>query len=152
MTCTNPAIFDEVEIRPEQKLFIPWGTQVEWMNTLSQIDIGIAPIHREYDQRRSWRSVLEYMLMKIPWIASEGYPYHELSSYGWLVQNNPYAWERVLVDMVEHLDDYRNEVAGEPYLTGLCKDIDDNIEQVLSIYHAALNNLTAGVNSQNVTG
>jgi len=152
ITCTNQAVFDEMKIRQEQKVFVPWGTTAEWLRTLAQIDIGLAPIQGEYGQRRSWRSVLEYMLMKIPWVASEGYPYHDLASYGWLVQNNPDAWARILSDMIEHLDDYRNEAAGEPYLSGLGKDLDDNIDQVLSIYHGALNNLTAGVNSQNVTG
>ena len=92
------------------------------------------------------------MLMKIPWIASEGYPYHDLAPYGWLVQNTPHAWGRILSDMVDHLDDYRSEAGGEPYLSALGKDLDDNIEQVLSTYYAALNNLTAGVNSQNATG
>ena len=134
-----------LEISPEQKKYVPWRSTRSWLGCLAQIDIGLAPLAGEFDQRQGWRSVLEYILMKIPWAASEGFPYHDLSSYGWLVKDDPDAWESVILNMVDHLDDYRNEAAGEPYLFGLSQDIDDNINQVLSIYQSALNDMAAGV-------
>ena len=82
------------------------------------------------------------MVMKIPWVASESSAYQELKSYGWLVKNDPEVWERLLIDMVDHMSDYKNEAAGEPYLFGIGQSIDENINRVISlyenIYHKAL--------------
>lgn len=74
------------------------------------------------------------MVMKIPWVASEGNAYQEMKRFGWLVKNNPEAWERILIDMVDHISDYKNEAAGEPYLFGIGQNIDENINRVTSLY------------------
>ena len=114
----------------------PWIPYSKWANHLSLFDIGLAPLHGEYDERRSWIKVLEYMVMKIPWVASEGPAYQELRSYGWLVKNVASAWEWVLLDMIDHLDEYRKEAAGHPYFFGIGQNIDDNIDRVLAAYGA----------------
>ncbi len=74
------------------------------------------------------------MVMKIPWVASEGSAYQELKRFGWLVKNTPEAWERIFLDMVDHITDYKREAAGEPYLFGIGQNIDENVNQVISIY------------------
>lgn len=135
LICGNDRrILEYLPIPPEQKLYHPWVPHNEWPRVLAKMDIGLAPLHGAYDERRSWIKVLEYMVMKIPWVASEGPAYAEQRRYGWLVKNNPSAWERVLLDVIDHLDEYKLEAAGEPYLFGIAQSIDENIEKVLSIY------------------
>jgi len=129
-------IFEQLPLPPEQKIYHPWVPYPEWPQVLAKFDIGLAPLHGPYDERRSWIKVLEYMVMKIPWVASEGPAYNELRPYGWLVKNTASAWERVLMDMVDHLDDYRAEAAREPYLFGLGQSVDENIDKVIATYAA----------------
>ncbi|MEN6300574.1 MAG: glycosyltransferase [Anaerolineaceae bacterium] len=143
MICGNDRrVYDLLQIPARQKILQPWVSYSDWPGILSKFDIGLAPLSGEYDERRSWIKVLEYMVMKIPWVASESSAYQELKSYGWLVKNDPEVWERLLIDMVDHMSDYKNEAAGEPYLFGIGQSIDENINRVISlyenIYHKAL--------------
>jgi glycosyltransferase involved in cell wall biosynthesis len=127
-------IFEQLPLPPEQKIFHPWVHYQDWPQVLANFDIGLAPLHGPYDERRSWIKVLEYMVMKIPWVASEGPAYSELRPYGWLVKNSTSGWERVLLDMIDHIDDYRAEAAREPYLFGLGQSIDENIDKMIATY------------------
>jgi hypothetical protein len=71
---------------------------------------------------------------KTPWVASNGAAYRELKSLGWFVENDPIAWTRILLDIVDHLDDYKNEAGQAAYLFGLGQSYDENIHQVISTY------------------
>lgn len=127
-------IHERLGIAQNQCILRPWVTIDRWPQELAHYDIGIAPLHGSYDDRRSWIKVLEYSVMKIPWVASDRPPYHEFSSYGWTVNNTSKAWERVLLDMVDHIDDHREEAARDAYLFGISKGIDGNIEKIISTY------------------
>lgn len=127
-------VFEQLPLPEGQKILHPWVPYTEWPRQLAKFDIGLAPLHGPYDERRSWIKVLEYLVMKIPWIASDGPAYADLRSYGWLVKNTPAAWERVLLDMVDHLDDYRQEAAREPYLFGISQAIDANVDKLIATY------------------
>lgn len=145
MICGNDRrIFDRLPLPAEQKILHPWVPYEKWPKVLAKFDIGLAPLQGAYDERRSWIKVLEYMVMKIPWVASGGPAYNELRPYGWLVENTSDAWERVLLDVIDHLDEYKAEAAREPYLFGISQGIDENVGKVLDIYttisHRAFSN------------
>jgi glycosyltransferase involved in cell wall biosynthesis len=129
-------IYNKIPLPQEQKILAPWVPYSQWPNQLAQFDIGIAPLYGKYDDRRSWIKVLEYMVLKIPWVASESPAYQDLRPNGWLVKNNPSAWERVLLDMVDHLDDYKAEAARGPYLFGLSQGIVENVDKLIDTYTA----------------
>jgi glycosyltransferase involved in cell wall biosynthesis len=139
MICGDRRVFDKLALPKTQSIFQPWVSPDDWPDVLANFDIGLAPLSGPYDERRSWIKVLEYMVMKIPWIASDNSAYHSLRSYGWLVQNNSAAWERVLLDMVDHIQAYKNDAAGDPYLFGIGQNIEENIENVLSTYATIAN-------------
>jgi hypothetical protein len=130
----NQRVFDQLPIPDGQKILHPRVPYTEWPQVLAKFDLGLAPLHGPYDERRSWIKVLEYMVMKIPWAASEGPAYGELRPYGWLVKNTVSGWERVLLDMVDHLDDYRAEAGREPYLFGIGQGVDENVDRVIATY------------------
>ena len=127
-------VFDQLPLPPDQKILAPWVRYADWPSQLARFDIGLAPLHGAYDDRRSWIKVLEYMVMKIPWVASDSPAYDELRPYGRLVKNTPGAWEQRLLDMVDHLDDYKDQAAQEPYLFGLNQAIDENVDKVVATY------------------
>jgi hypothetical protein len=129
-------ILEQLPIPAGQLIHQPWRPYREWPSVLSYFDIGLAPLSGDYDERRSWIKVLEYLVMKIPWVASDGPAYADLRPYGWLVHNETSAWERVLLDMVDHLDAYRQEAAGAPYLYGISQSIDENLERIVELYSA----------------
>lgn len=126
--------FDALPLPAEQKIFQPWVPQTDWARALAWFDIGLAPLYGDYDERRSRKKVLEYMVMKIPWVASEGSPYRDLRSFGWLVSNTANAWERVLLDMIDHLKDYKSEAGRDAYIYGLSQNVDENLDRLLATY------------------
>lgn len=132
--CGDERVFALLDIPAAQKQFQPWVSYAQWPQQLATFDIGIAPLCGPYDQRRSWIKVMEYMLMKIPWIASDGPAYRSLRSYGWLVQNKAAAWERILFDMVDHLTGHKAEAAQDPFLFSLSQSVDQNVEKIVALY------------------
>lgn len=132
--CGARSVYDQLDVPQEQKIFHPWVNYADWPQVLSTFDIGVAPLFGEYDHRRSWIKALEYMVMKIPWVASESPAYNDLRGYGWMVKNTPGAWERVLLDMVDNLSAYKKEAAGEAYVFSIGQNIDENIDAVLATY------------------
>lgn len=135
---SDPRVLDRLPIPPEQIILAPCVPYARWPGQLAQFDIGLAPLFGAYDDRRSWTSVLEYLVMKIPWVASDSPAYDELRPYGWLVKHMPGAWERLLLDMVDHLDDCKMEAARGPYLFGLSQAIDDNVDKIIATYAAII--------------
>ena len=127
-------IFDDLPLPAGQKILQPWVPYSEWPQVLSRFDIGIAPLYGPYDERRSWIKVLEYMVMKIPWAASDGPAYSDLRPFGWLVSNTAGAWERLLLDMVDHLDEYRQNTVQDAYLYALAQSVDENVEKIVETY------------------
>jgi hypothetical protein len=78
------------------------------------------------------------MVMKIPWIGSDLPLHRDLARFGWMVQNTPAAWERALLEVVDHLEVYRSEATGESFLYALGQDVNENISKVLAAYATIL--------------
>jgi len=121
-----------------QKKVLPASPVEEWPRLLAQFDLGIAPADREHGSRSGWQRALEYMVMKIPWVGSDLPLHRELARFGWMVQNTSPAWERALLEVVDHLDVYRSEATGEPFLFALGQDVNENISKVLAAYASIL--------------
>ncbi len=109
-----------------------------WPRQLASLDLGLAPANAEEGTRCGRKSVLEYMAVKVPWIASDVQPFRELRGFGWLVQNSPQAWTHALLEVVRHLEAYRREAAGEAFLYALGQDARENIDKITAIYTGVL--------------
>ena len=127
----------KADIPPHQLIETAIPAYDAWPRILAGFDLGLAPLG-DTGLRSGWQRVLEYMVMKVPWIGSDQSPYRELSRFGWLVQNTPDAWERGLLEVVDHLDAYRAEAAGEPFLFALGQDVNENITKILAGYASVL--------------
>jgi glycosyltransferase involved in cell wall biosynthesis len=135
LLCTSDTrLLNAIDLPSEQVTWRPWVPFAEWPGLLASFDIGIAPLYGDYDQRRCWTQALEYMIQRIPWVASAGPVFQDLAQYGWLVNPQPKAWERVLLDIVDHLDEYRLEAERDAYLFALSQSIDENIDKVMDTY------------------
>lgn len=110
----------------------------EWIKELPGIDVGLVPIIGDFDQRQPDRSVLEYMVMKIPWIASHGSAFHELAVYGSIVENTKENWKHAIEEMIVNYDAYKTNAEHEPYLFGIERSIDENIHHTLALYEKIL--------------
>ncbi|HEY9077929.1 MAG TPA: hypothetical protein VIO61_15450 [Anaerolineaceae bacterium] len=134
MICGDPRVFEAIPLPREQKIFQAWVPAQEWPRVLANFDIGLAPLAGSYDERRSWIKVMEYMVMKIPFAASDNVAYQELRPYGRLVKNTADEWETTLLEMIDQIDGYRADAAGEPYLFALSQGIDENVDKMINIY------------------
>jgi glycosyltransferase involved in cell wall biosynthesis len=132
-------IFDLLPFPENRKTLLPWVSNSQWSQVLSKFDIGLAPLHGPFDDRRSWFKVLEYMVMKIPWVGSAGSAHFEIGDYGLLINNHPDVWERVLLDIIDNLHEYKLEASRLPYLFGISQSIDENVEKLIVTYQNVMN-------------
>jgi hypothetical protein len=128
-----------LDIPPSQVIKYPSSLLEEWANILPKLDIGLAPLYGDYDLRSSWINLLEFMVSKIPWIASDLASFRPLSSYGTLVQNSPCDWETATLNVIDQIGAYRKKAAGEPFLFALSQDVNENIDKVLKLYISIIN-------------
>ena len=135
MICANdPALLDSFPVPAAQLIHQPFVAVDEWPHVLSRFDIGLAPLHGRYDDRRSWIKVLEYLVMRIPWIASNAPPYAMFGDYGLLVENSAESWLGALRELVENIGKYRERARGEAYQYGAAQDIDLNVSSIINLY------------------
>ncbi|MHC1782812.1 MAG: hypothetical protein AB9891_08665 [Anaerolineaceae bacterium] len=135
MICVDqPEEIEDLGIPSDQLILKQRNVISNWPDPLTLMDIGLIPSGGIYDQRGGAGTVLEYLVMKIPWIASIGHVLHEQRLFGWQVENLPEAWQRILIEMVDHIDDYRLEASLTPYLYGLAQSLDENIFHTIETY------------------
>jgi hypothetical protein len=139
--CDRPEIISQLGLPKEKVMVFPIHSNQDWINSLSWIDIGLLPLSGEYDQRLSARTILEHLVLKNPWVASQGPAFHDFRPYGRLVDNKSDTWRIILLDMIDHFPEYKVEAAEAPYLFGLGLSIEENIHNVIGIYAKITNNL-----------
>lgn len=122
-----------------QRIVSPLTAAGQWADLLLQLDLGLAPAHGEYDLRLGRIGLLELMISKIPWIASDQPSFRELTRYGRLVQNTAVAWEAALLKAVDNLEALKRRAAGEPFLYALSQDVHENVGKILKLYAGILN-------------
>lgn len=111
----------------------------EWVDILRKLDVGILPLCGDYDLRLGRISLLEFMISKTPWLASDQPALRELARYGRLVQNSPDAWEAAILRAVDNIVVLQKRAAGEPFLFALSQDVNENIDRVLKLFTHILN-------------
>lgn len=74
----------------------PWQTLDGWATSVRGFDIGLAPLHGDYDARRSNLKVLEYGLAEVPYAATRSVPYLDDSSPGGILVDRPTHWVEIL--------------------------------------------------------
>ncbi len=120
---------------PEGRYCLADDVSVEgWPGFLSKMDVGLLPVAGGYALRNSWLRAVEFMALKIPWLASDLPPYREVGRFGLLVPHGERYWQTALFEVLSKLNHYRDEAAGEPFLFALSQDIQENVEKILSAY------------------
>jgi glycosyltransferase involved in cell wall biosynthesis len=110
---------------------LPWAKYDQWPEILRKFSVGIAPLSGAYDDNRSPIKILDYMLMGIPWIATNAKPYHAFAEYGTLVENRAKTWEAAL-DKVLHEPDMEQVKRAREF--ALTFDVDLHVQELVDIY------------------
>lgn len=124
--------FDMLEV--DRKMFQPYVPAEQWTSLLKTLDIGLAPLAGEYDKRRSWIKVLEYLALKIPWVASNYPTYDELKPYGLMTENGSKNWEYALSEMIDNYATYQEKANTIGYEFALTQSSDNNIRNTIAWY------------------
>ena len=139
-------VFLENDIKPGSSSACPVQLETQfqycsedWANILPGLNIGLVPIYGNYDLRLGYYDLLEFMISKIPWIASGKPSYDRISQYGQWIENTPYAWENAILNTIDQLEVYQREAEEEPFLFALSQGVDANIEKILKIYGSIIN-------------
>jgi hypothetical protein len=130
----HPEAIGTINLPANRTEVIDWNDQGGWYRQLGRIDIGLSPMIGELEQRNGCSSILEFMALKIPWIASQGPAVYDYQSYGWIVENTPESWLKAAVETVDYLDDYRAEARVAPYLFALSKSLEENVQTIVDTY------------------
>jgi hypothetical protein len=128
-----------LDIEPSQMIFHSSNLFEEWVNILMKVHLGLVPIYGDYDLRLGRINLLEFMVSKIPWIASNQPAFREFSRFGRLVANSTDAWETGIQKVLDHIDELGHWAAGEPFLFALSQDVNENIDKVLKLFTYILN-------------
>lgn len=135
-------IYDKLKVPEGQKELTPWVPYGEWPEILASYDIGLAPMEGDYDARRSWVKVLEYMAVKVPWLASRSPAYQDLAHYGTLVQNTTEAWEQALLELVDNHKEHQKRAGGKPYQFALSQNAVNHVDQMVETFSSLINSST----------
>jgi len=128
-------VYDNIEIPEDRKIFHGFVPYEQWPALVSNFDIGLAPLAGEYDKRRSWIKPLEYMLLKIPWLASDIGSYDEIREYGRLVKNRYDIWETVLLETINNLgSEENNERINRAYEFAIKQDTFLNVNNIINTF------------------
>ncbi len=128
-----------LNIDPSQMVLQPSNLFNEWVNILLKVDLGLIPIYGDYDLGLGRINLLEFMVSKIPWIASSQPAFREFSRFGRLVANSSDAWETAILKVMDNINDLQLWAAGEPFLFALSQDVNENIDKVLKLFTYILN-------------
>jgi len=124
-------IFEILEVKDDQKLFSPYVPYDQWASLLKTLDIGLCPLAGEYDKRRSWIKALEYMAVKVPWIASTYPTYDELHDYGLMTENGYRGWEDSISKMIEEYPKYQELAETKAYDFAMSQSAYIKMEEVI---------------------
>jgi hypothetical protein len=104
MICGNdPRIYEQLPVPFDQRRQFAGVPPQDWPKVVKTFDIGVAPLHGFYDQRRSWIKGLEYGLAGTPWIGASGEPYRDLADVGTLIDPGVDSWYYALDRMIGNL-------------------------------------------------
>jgi glycosyltransferase involved in cell wall biosynthesis len=98
-------VFDLLDVK--NKIFQPFVPKEQWTPLLKTLDIGLCPLDGEYDKRRSWIKALEYLAVKVPFIATNYITYDEFHDYGLMTENGYRGWEESLEKMIDEYPKYK---------------------------------------------
>lgn len=137
----------ELGLREDRLLHHPYVSYDRWYKTLQLYDIGIAPLAMEYDMRRSWIKVAEYMIMGIPFVATNGEPYfyEEIGNpvSGLFVSQgdsdksdkpNQVDWEKCLKATIDNLEPLKESAQENSDTFFKVFDIENNVESMIEVY------------------
>jgi hypothetical protein len=130
---------DSLDVAASQRVSYLPNSFEEWADILPRLDIGLLPIVGDHDLQQGRINLLEFMISKIPWLASNQLPFPELSRFGRLVQNSAESWEMAVLKAVDNIDGLRKKASGEPFLFALSQDVNENIDKVLKLFTYILN-------------
>jgi len=134
MVCGDKQVFDLFPVETDRKIFMPYVKYDKWPEVLSTFDLGLAPLFGEYDKRRSWIKVGEFLMMGTPWIASDNSAYDDYKGYGNIVPNESKKWDEVLNNVLDNLKQEKEKVMdiGRPF--ALQFDAKKNVNNILLTY------------------
>ncbi len=130
----HPEAVGDLGLPADQVEIIGWTSGGGWYRQLSRVDIGLAPAIGELEHRCACSPLLEFMALKIPWIASQGPAVYDLQSYGWIVENTAESWLKAAVETIDYLKDYRAEASVGPYLYAISKSLEENVQSIVDTY------------------
>lgn len=101
LTTSDTRIVNAFDMTKGNVFWHNFGAFQQWPKLLKNTDIGIIPLHGNYDQRRSWIKPLECFCMGIPWLSSYSEAYKDIPG-GKFVKNTANWWEEEIENAIDN--------------------------------------------------
>lgn len=134
MLMGDPRVRKFINVSNARKVSAGWHSHIIFARKLAQVDIGLIPLHGEYDRRRSWIKSLEYTLMEIPWVGTDMEPNHDIQT-GTLVNNTIQGWHDALSDLVDHMEERRQVIKEQAAIMRKSLTTDGNIDFYINLFN-----------------
>jgi len=130
--------FDNLEVK--NKVFQKFVPEEQFTSLIKSFDIGLAPLSGEYDRRRSWIKVLEYMALQVPWVATDYITYDELRDFGIVTENGYTNWVNALSNAIENIGELKEKAKKEPFEFAKLQTSERGVKNViLPLYEKLIN-------------
>ncbi|KPL71436.1 hypothetical protein ADN00_17260 [Ornatilinea apprima] len=133
-----------------ERFLLDESRSLVWPRPLGWVDIGLVPQFDVAVESLARINTLEYMALKIPWIGSETGNNFDLRPHGWLVNNANGSWERILMDMIDHIHIYQRDSVWGPYVYGISQGAEENLDRTMTTFWKVLE--SAGVERESGYG
>jgi len=138
MIAGDKRVYDKVKLDEGKKMYQNFVPFERWPTVVNNFDIGLAPLSGDYDRRRSWIKPLEYMLLGIPWVATDNGAYDELKDHGELIKNGYFNWEKAIDLTIEEFKIRKEKAMDVSQKFALEQDITKNTSKLIKQYHSII--------------
>jgi glycosyltransferase involved in cell wall biosynthesis len=138
VVCGDQRVCGTLGVKATQIAYSGWQPYMLYSKSLSYLDIGLLPLSGEYDRRRSSLKAAEYIIMGIPWIASDLEPYHDMKC-GLVVKNTVEEWFSNMEAIINSLEELKPYVEADRIEAIKEFDIDLHVGDLIKTYERIIN-------------
>lgn len=130
----DPGCFSEIPIPDGQKkLLTPFDPQ-QRISMISCFDFAVLPHSTSRDEHFIQTRILEYLVLKTPWVSSSNLIDPKLRGYGTMVENTVEAWIFALSNLILESGQGMLKPNHSAYLYGISQNIDDHLGTMINTY------------------
>ncbi len=130
----DPGSFSEIPIPDSQKKLLTPSDLQRRISMISSFDFAVLPQSTSRDEHFFQTRILEYLVLKTPWVSSSKLIDPKLRGYGTMVECTVEAWLFALSNLIMESGRGMLKPNHSGYLYGISQNSDDHLGTMINIY------------------